>query len=179
MTTLLRSAFLAMGIALLSGCSAVYSVHPVGEQPLALVPEEWEGTWLHQDGTVTLAVTDAANGILEIGWVEKRQGKLAYETYLVQLLKHGEWLFGNVHDRDKTGHYLWGRVKKDDGQLTLWAPDLAKIKALVEQQVLPGRLSNDGEDVVLDELSAAHLLVITEGAVLEWGRPLVFLRITQ
>ena len=179
MTALLRTAFLVICIALLSGCSAVYSIHPVGEQPLTLVPEEWEGTWLHQEGTVTVAVTDSAKGFIEIGWVEKRQNRLAFETYPVQLLKYGDWLFGNVHDRDKTGHHLWGRVRKDDGQLTLWAPDVAKIKTLVVQDVLPGRLINDGEDVVLDELSAAHMLVIVEGTVLEWGRPLVFLRLTQ
>jgi len=169
-------------MAVLSGCSAAYSIKPMGEHPLALVPEEWEGTWVHKDGTVTVAVTDAAKGMIEVGWVEKRQGRLAFEAYQVQLLKSGEWLFGNVHYQDKPGHYLWGRVSKDDGQLVLWVPDVAKIKALVEKAILPGTLINDGEDVVLGGLSAAHLQVITtasEGAVLEWDRPLVFLLLTQ
>lgn len=177
--TLIRIACLGFCIMALAGCSAAYSTRPVGDQPLTLVPEEWEGTWIHKEGTVSVAVTDTAKGVIEVGWVEKRQGRLAFEAYQVQLLKSGEWVFGNVHDRDKTGHYFWGRVGKDDGQLTLWVPDVAKIKALVETAVLPGTLVNDGEDVVLGELSAAHLLVITEGAVLDWGRPLVFLRLTQ
>ncbi len=151
----------------------------MGEQPLVLVPEEWEGTWIHKEGTVTVAVTDTAKGVIEVGWVEKRQGRLTFEAYQVQLLRSGEWVFGNVHDQEKTGHYFWGRVSKEDGQLTLWVPDVAKVKALVTKAVLPGTLVNDGEDVVLDELSAAHLLVITEGTVLEWDRPLVFLRLTQ
>ncbi len=177
--TLLRIACLGFCIIVLSGCSAAYSIKPMGEQPLVLVPEEWEGTWIHKEGTVTVAVTDSAKGVIEVGWVEKRQGRLAFEAYQVQLLKSGDWLFGNAQDQDKTSHYFWGRVSKDDSQLTLWVPDVAKIKALVEKTVLPGTLINDGEDVVLGELSAAHLLVITEGAVLEWGRPLVFLRLTQ
>lgn len=180
--TLFRIACLGFCIIVLSGCSAAYSIKPLGEQPLTLVPEEWEGTWIHKEGTVVVAVTDSAKGVIEVGWVEKRQGRLAFEAYQVQLLKSGEWLFGNVLDLDKPGRYLWGRVSKDDGQLTLWVPDVTKIKALVEKAVLPGTLINDGEDVVLDALSAAHLQVITtasEGAVLEWGRPLVFLRLTQ
>jgi len=176
--TLPRFACLGICIALLSACSAAYSTKPVGDQPLSLVPAEWEGTWLHKEGTVTVAVTDSAQGVLEVGWVEKRQDRLAFESYSVQLLKSGPWVFGNVHDRDKTGYYLWARVSKDDGQLTLWAPDVDKLKALVEKAVLPGTIINDGEDVVLDELNAAHLRAITKHAVLEWNRPLVFLRLT-
>jgi hypothetical protein len=162
-----------------SGCNAVYSIKPLGDEPLALISEEWEGTWIHKDGTVTVAVTDNAKGVIEVGWVEKRQGRLAFEAYPVQLLKSGKWVFGNVLDQANTGHYFWARISKDGSQLTLWAPDVAKTKALVEKAVLPGTLINDGEDVVLDELSAAHLLVVTEGVALAWERSLVFLRLTQ
>ena len=120
--TRLRIACLGLCIMVLSGCSAAYSVKPMGEQPQVLVPEEWEGTWIHKEGTVTVAVTDHAKGVIEVGWVEKRQGRLAFEAYQVELLRSGEWVFGNVHDQNKTGHYFWGRVSKDDGQLTLWVP---------------------------------------------------------
>ena len=49
----------------IAGCSLVYSTGPMGEVPLSVKAEEWEGTWMHKDGSVFIHVVDATNGLLQ------------------------------------------------------------------------------------------------------------------
>lgn len=194
---------LGLSLAFLSGCHAVYSTHPVGEAPVSVSPDDWEGTWVHKDGAVTVVVLDQEKGVLEIGWVEKKQERLKLERYKVLLRKSGEWLFGSVQDPDKPKLYVWGRIKNEDGQIVLWAPDVQKARALVEKGVLPGRVEKMNDvsftdpdpdavgprpilskesDVILTRLGATELKVIMsgeKGALFDWERPLVFRRLTN
>ena len=57
MRTLLSLAVLA----LLCGCAAVYVTQPIGEKPSNLSAEEkaWDGTWVHENGALTVSVADA------------------------------------------------------------------------------------------------------------------------
>jgi hypothetical protein len=164
---------------LVAGCNVVYSARPVGETPVVIVPEEWEGTWIHHEGAVTVVVVDKDKGLLEVGWVEAKQNRLVFESYRAQLLQSGEWLFGNVPDTNGKKRYFWGRLKKQARQLILWVPDVARVKALVAQGKLPGRIEKNGEDVVLDGLDAKQLAAIAageHGAILDLEAPVVFFR---
>jgi len=171
---------LVLFLILLSGCHAVYSTNPVGEAPVAVSPGDWEGTWVYKDGAVTVAVLDKEKGVLEVGWVEKKQNRLQYEHYKVLLRQSGEWLFGNVQDPDRPKLYVWGRIRSEDGQIILWVPDVEKARALVEKGVLPGRAEKKDSDVVLSNPGAAEFMRILsgeKGALLDWERPLVFRRL--
>jgi hypothetical protein len=192
---------LGLSLVFLTGCHAVYSTHPVGDAPVAVSPDDWEGTWVHRDGALTVAVLDPEKGVLEIGWVEKKQERLKLERYKVLLRKSGEWLFGSVQDPDKPKLYVWGRIKNADGQIVLWAPDVQKAMALVEKGVLPGHVEKMNDvsftdpeavgpgpipskesDVVLTRLGATELKVIMSGETggfFDWERPLVFRRLTN
>jgi len=163
----------------LGGCHVVYSTSPVGDRPVKLVSDDWEGTWTHKDGAVTVAVTDAEKGALEIGWVEKKQDRLVFEHYQVLVRQSGEWQFGNVRDPEEPRRYVWGRLRHDNDQLVLWVPSFEVFKSLVKRRIVKGRVSENGEDVILDSLDPSVLQRLTrgdDGVVLDWGRPLVFTR---
>jgi hypothetical protein len=164
---------------LLGGCHAVYSAQPVGDKPVVLVAGDWEGTWVHKDGAVTVAVVNPEKGVLEIGWVEKRQDRLVFERYQVLVRQSGQWLFGNVQDPDRPRLYVWGRLRNEDNRIVLWAPEVGKLKSLVERKIVRGSVTENGEDVILDGPDAAELQRLmrgTDGISLDWERPLVFSR---
>jgi hypothetical protein len=166
----------------LSGCTAVYVAEPIGEKPCKIEAQEWEGTWLHKDGTLTMKVMDGEKGLLKIAWVEPKEETLALESLEVQLWESGSWVFANTKEdsADEAG-YLWARIKQDGKQVVIWLPDEAKFKVLVEQGKLPGRIERDG-DVILDRLEPQHLSLITgeqEGVLFAWDQPVVLIRYTR
>lgn len=177
-----RLACLGIALAFLTGCHAVYSTTPMGEAPAIVIPDDWEGTWLHKDIAVTVAVLDSEKGILEVGWVEQKQDRLHFEHYKVQLRKSGEWLFGNVQDPEKPKLYVWARVRNEDDQIIVWVPDLDKAKTLIEKGVLPGRVEKADGDVVLTGPAAAELKIIMSaenGMIFDWAQPRVFRRLSN
>lgn len=163
---------------LAAGCSTVTILQPLGEDPVALPEEAWAGTWIHKDGAVTVRVVNPAQGLLEVGWVEESGGRLATESYTVQLRRSAGWTFGNL-EAEEAGHYLWARVKKEGNQVIVWRPDPGQFKRLVEEGRLPGRVTGD-DDVVLQPLTAEQVELLTsgrEGVLLEWDDPVVFTRL--
>src|SRR5262249_47426638 len=139
---------------LLTTCSysAVVSKRPVGEKPSRLEQEKWEGKWVHRDGELTIKVDDSERGLLSVTWTEK--GEKSPQTARIELLESNGWLFGNVNNwkGDTMPEYVWGRVRKEDRQITIWAPDLNQFKSLVNRRVLPGEMR--GSDVVVGDLKS-------------------------
>ncbi len=156
----MRIAILLVSAIFLTGCTAVYSPVPVGESPAAISASDWNGTWLHQDGCVTIHVVDEEKGMLEIGWIEEEDGKLKLEAFSVVMMKLGDWLLGNVKTDDDPALYLWVRVVNDENQVIIWTPNVTGFKELIEKGVLPGRIEEDG-NVILGELTAEHLELIS------------------
>lgn len=164
-----------------SGCSAVYVAKPVGIRPHALKPEQWNGVWLggEDGGAVTVLVTDAANGRLEIGEIKTRDQKLVLETATAFVRESGDTLFINLRPVDaSTERYLWARIKIADGQVAIWAPHEARLRARVRSGKLAGQAEEKG-DVHLAELAAA---TVTEFAqplsdAFDWETPLMLRRV--
>jgi hypothetical protein len=165
----------------LTGCSAVYTIQPIGEKPSKIEARDWEGTWIHKEGSVTVRVMDEEDGLLRIAWIERKGEGLAFETHDVQLRETGSWVFANTKDDDTDEpRYLWALIKRDGKQVIVWLPDEAKFKVLVEEGKLPGR--TQGLDVILDNLEPEHLSIITgepEGLRFLWDQPVALIRFTQ
>lgn len=180
--TLIRLWAIAALLPLLGGCYGVYSGEPVGEKPRVLVPEEWEGTWTHRDGAVTVAVTDKDRGLLQVGWVEKKQGRLVSEIHQVELRQSGPWTFGNVRDPDDPARVLWARVRQEHGEIVVWIPDRARFEDLVRQRQLEGRIDKEGQDVFLTGFNAAavkRLMARDGGLPLDLEHPIVLHRLSR
>jgi hypothetical protein len=164
----------------------------MGEKPVNLSEEQWEGTWLVDEGAVYLEVTDAENGKLMLTAIEGAEP----EVFELQIRTAGDWMFGSVLDEedaddpqsldkniDGQPRYTWGRIKNDGDQITFWVPDVSKFRALVKSESLPGVVKDEKEstdtNVYLGELKAEHYELITsgtEGVLMQWEDPIVLIR---
>ena len=106
--------------ALIFGCATVSSVQPVGERPKEISPSEWDGTWISKSHSITIKVLDEQKGLLQVAWVEEKEGGLKIGSYQVAVRESGEWLFGNVKETQDSASYYWALVKKDAGQIIVW-----------------------------------------------------------
>ena len=162
--------------ALLAGCDYVASRHPVGSAPLALEGGEWKGTWLHDDGPLSVRVVDAERGLLEVAWVEEKDGELALESVDVFLRRHEDWIFASFAGIDEDEpNLVWSRLGREGDRVFLWWPRPEEFKRLVEGGLLPGTV--DGDDVLLDRLGAGHLAIIASeehGVLFARDEPMTF-----
>ena len=167
---------------LLWGCDSVTSSALVGENPVSLVAEEWDGIWLGAEAAVILQVVDAKQGGLRAAWIERSGGALKTEIWLVQIRSSGSWIFANVKDDEATDRsaerYLFSRLKKDDDQILFWLPSTSAFTKAVEAGHLPGEIEDS--NVRLSNLSASHLEVVKSEkgqALFDWDEPMVLLRV--
>lgn len=182
--SIMKQLLLTVIVAILAGCSAVYTPVPIGDQPVNIEDsrDAWNGTWVCDGEPLTVVVTDGSNGVLRIGWIEENHGELRLETALVNLRSTGDWTFANYRSESDTNEtrYVWGRIEKKEREVIVWAPDVEKFAALVQNGILPG--STGEYEVVLGELSSNHLAVITSetnGVLFNWKEPMVFIKSGQ
>lgn len=163
---------------LIFGCAAVSSVEPVGERPKEISQNEWDGTWIHKDHSIRIKVLNEQRGLLQVAWVEEKGGGLKFESYQVVLRESGQWIFGNVKEKEDAASHYWALMKKEAGQIVVWTPDPAQFRKLVHTGVLRGRVEK--YDVMLEKLTPDDLKVILsgdQGVCFEWQSPVVFFRI--
>ncbi len=120
-----------LAAALIFGCTTVSSVEPVGEHPKEISQDEWDGTWIHKNQSVTIKVLDTPKGLLQVAWVEEKGGSLKLESYQVAIRESSQWIFGNVKEKETSARYHWALMKKDKGQIVIWTPDPAHFRKLV------------------------------------------------
>lgn len=160
------------------GCSAVYTVEPVGQTPLDISREsgEWAGLWQHNDGVISVVVKDASNGVLEIGWVDHDDNgmKLLAGEVFLRTIEGSTFASLRMHDeKDEAKGLLWGRIQRRGKTVLVWSPDKSEFESRVEAGVFPG--TTNGSDLVLGALDTNHLgLIVGEDALFEWKEPLVF-----
>lgn len=178
---------------LLGGCSAVLSTEPVGNEPLVLLAEEWDGTWSDSEDFLEIRVVEPEAGRLGVAWIEYSVNGFDLEHLDVWLRRSGDVIFANVLEVsdedpgtdgsvDDTGAeaepYAFFRLAREDGKLVVWNPKLEAFKALVEDGKLPGTVT-EGGDVVLGTLSDAQLALLASddsAHLWSWKEPGILLR---
>lgn len=161
----------------LAGCDLVSSTHPVG-RPLGVEPADWEGTWVHGNGALTVRVADAERGLLEVAWVEEKEGAFVLETVDAHLGRFEDWTFASFAGVEETADFLWSRLARDGQELILWWPRPEELRRLVEEGQLPGKVENG--DVRLGRLEADHLAILVSeehGMLFDWDEPMTFRRL--
>jgi len=175
----LGSFFGLLAVALIFGCAAVSSVGPVGEPPKELSERGWDGTWIYKDQAIMIKVLEPQKGFLQIAWVEEKEGSFKLESYRVEIRESGDWLFGNVKEKEGSSRYYWALIKKDKGQIIVWFPDASEFAKLVQAGVLSGKVEKDG-GVILEKFTAEDLkfaLSGDKGVCFDWKRPMVLFRV--
>jgi len=170
--------FMLLLSVLILGCATVSSVEPVGEAPKEISQNEWGGTWIHKDHSITIKVLNEQKGLLQIGWVEEKEGELKLESYEVAIRESGGWIFGNVKGKEEAASHYWALMKKEAGQMIAWTPDPAQFRKLVQTGDLRGKVER--YDVILEKLTPDDLKGIlsgNKGVCFEWQNPVVFFRI--
>lgn len=165
----------------LAGCDYVSSEKPFGRAPLRAEPGEWAGTWLNEDGALTVRVIDAAKGHLEVGWIEAGSGGLSLELIEAHLREFEGDAYASITGLDEDEEvpgYLWVRLSREGERLVLWLPEAESFARLVEEGVLAGRLEDGG--VVLGALDDRQLALVGAddgGELFSWREPMVLLRV--
>ena len=178
----MRSSMTAVSVAAAAlcvglGCGGVLSTGPVGGEPVAIDEAEWKGTWLNEEGVVEIRVVGAAEGRLELGWIESGGRGFELHTQPLELRRLEDWTIGSAWDEDEEG-YLWLRVARDGERLLGWLPDDDRFAALVSAGELPGSVEEGL--VVLGPLTPEHLRRIRhDPGLFVWDEPLVLRRLSD
>ena len=177
----------------LTACETVTSPAPLGDKPLAIEAEDWEGQWSNAEGHLDLSVVDAAKGLVTIEFEEDGTA----HTLDLQLREAAGWIFVNVTERDfnqsqglgemaiegnpdtpVSNAYLWARIVNNGDSIIAWSPAPEQFVMLVEKGLLPGHV--DEGNMVLGALGHEHYRVMTSGehgVLLDWENPIVLYRL--
>jgi hypothetical protein len=162
----------------LSGCAVVQSDKAIGEKAVTVNADDWDGVWTFSGGAVNAAVVDKDKGLLEIAWVERKDGKFEMETYRVGIMQQGDAIIANLEDVKDKGRYLFSLIKKNPDEVVLWIPEMAKFKKLVQNNVLSGKILEENK-MLLENLSPSQMeMIATEknGKLFIWDSPIVLKR---
>lgn len=165
--------------------SCTTATAPVGESPLRVDPSEWEGTWtaLAEENRweVSIGVTDAENGVLEVTGLFEEDGSRERTVYLRE---GGGWVFASTLDdrrapesEDSPPRYQWARIDANPSRILLWAPVFEKFRDLIDEGRLPAPESGSGANLGSLRPEDYELLTSEDAASLfEWDDPGIFVR---
>ena len=136
----------------LSGCETVTSLELVGRSALQLEKEQWQGTWLVENGAVHVKVIDAGNGELRlyIVDVDTEAADKVVQSYKVYARKSGNTYYMNLLDTDPSVEgYFFAKFKRDNNQIQLWSPANMPIHKAIKSGLVAGKANQDASNIVL------------------------------
>jgi len=175
----------------LTGCSYVTSQNPVGLENYPLKTDDWNGTWLNEDGTVKINVIDESTGIIEIAWIEKKEKELKFESVKAKIMKGNKWLYANILDNSNNqqdNHYFWIKLKKEKNKVILWHPSVAAFKEAVDKNKIKAIINKnrtiDGTREITESIklidTSKNIVNLLENSGSEyfiWDEPLILIKL--
>jgi len=173
---------LAATALLLTGCGAPTTRGIVGSTPLQLDPEDWNGHWRSDDGSYTIRVADAENGILEVVQVGESEKALHVSVNHLYLREENHAILFNLND-DESGSasYIFGRMVRKNDAAVLWTARTESMERLIARQMITGvvKVQDKTREVTITGgyENLARQLATEEGwLMLELGDPITLLR---
>jgi hypothetical protein len=170
-----------------SACSVVTVTEPIGEEPVRLQADEWEGLWkLYSYGPadesdedfLVIEVSDSEKGVLKVQGI----GRESKDTIQVYLRESNGWMFGSYRDPDEGDKgMVWGRFEKKGDHIFIWIPEHDKFSDLVKDGLLPGH-PYAKDLLILSGLKPEHLKLITSGSqgmLFHWELPSFMVRVSD
>jgi hypothetical protein len=150
-----------------SGCNSVYSIKPMGKNPVPLSPEEWDGTWIailegnskNVFNLVTVKVIDEKQGLLRAAAIAADNVDIGLQTTTIHIRESNSTLFASRLANPSSDRYVWGLIFKEGGKIILWVPAPKSFGELVNDGTLPGSVYSvgEGEDILLGEMNEQHM----------------------
>ena len=166
---------------LVVGCVTTFSAEPLGEAIAILKPEEWNGVWMDQAGSLArVLVVDPADGklVLVQDWKDCSAKTTASDTEkVIQLRQSGSWYFESP-DKKEVLYEIWLALRRDREALFMCLADEERVRELVVSGALPGFVYEG--DVVIWPLSPDQysVLLAVERPVFRCDVPgIVFMRL--
>lgn len=180
---LIRLATAAFVMAL-SGC-AITTLHPVGEKPALIDPEELNGTWIGEKGKAWIVeVVDRDNGVLRVVRVveEKGEPKLVMFTAYLRTAGHQTFISLKGIDASIGDRYSWlGAVSRFGDEVFIWHPNVFEFRRLVRAGILSGVVEDKKYEtqVTLTELTSEQMALAEShlrDAMFVWEYPTILTR---
>jgi hypothetical protein len=175
----------------LNACTVVRVDQPVGTNPVSLNPNEWNGAWVSDNSVIHLTVDESKKGLLTLSWIENKgddtKKALALSASVHIRESENAWLYASVLDPDKVENekgkvaFWWGRIKKLDDRIIVWAPVASKFADAVTAGELPGTVEDD-KYVWLSNLGPKHLEFIEDDEtqmLFAWDAPGIYDRVAK
>lgn len=137
---------------LLIGCDTVTSLNQVGQLPLPLVKEQWQGAWLVENDVVHIKVIDESKGHMLLYVVDVDAGvpDKVVQSYKVYVRKSSSSHYLNLLDNDPSVEgYFFAKFKRDDNQIQLWLPANKSIHKAVKSGTISGKTNQNDSSILL------------------------------
>ena len=160
------------------GCTAVYTKTPLGERPAELVAEELNGTWINEEGALTVQVVDEVTGHLVVGWIDENEDGLKLVECTVEVWEQDDWLIANIKGDEKADHYVWILLKIEGRKIVIWSPNSDRFKQLIQAGKIEGTIKN--KNVFLEGLLSEQLRMLissSESGAINWDDPGMLFRL--
>lgn len=152
MTLLKQLLLLLLVTVFLAGCDTVTSLQLVGEQPVSLKAEDWQGAWVIEDDAVYIKVVDPAKGELLLYSIEldKAKPEDVMQIYKLYVRQSGSEYYINVLNTEaKPADYFFARISRDGNKILSYLPSHNFFLNNVKTGVLQANMDTGGSTIVL------------------------------
>lgn len=160
-------------VLVLSGCSTLTSLNPVGTDPLQIEKDDWEGVWYGGGGDLKIVmvcfvmVKNKDKGILRVAFIREHKDEKKKDFVVkkldIQLRQSKSALFGNFPLKDypkdyandyeiseiNEESYVWFMIKRSEDSIVIKLPDPHEFEELVKEEKLKGKIEE--KSIVITE----------------------------
>jgi hypothetical protein len=183
----MRHSFFISLVFLLSGCFAPLSKQPMGDTPIPVLSEQWDGIWLLNGLEITAEVIDENEGTISISFIDDSGDEPYLAEYTVYLKNWESWGMANAQLKG-TDVYIWALIVADldNGIIIAYEPNNDLVEQLIYDKELPGNVESGSngfccggfEKATLELLNNHELGVLKSynNNLFDIERPYIFIR---
>lgn len=164
----------------MSGCSFVQSVNKLGKEIYIPNKDEWEGTWIAEDGSLQIKVINKELGEIRIMFIEN--GELL--NYRIFLAKNGNDTYMNLVEKSEDKFYYPAKFKKKTNQVIVWRVSSDFLKKAITSKKIDGEITEHkyNDDLLIKaskEKLNSYFIENSDQMLFEYEDPLVLWRLVK
>lgn len=164
----------------MSGCSFVQSVNKLGEEIYIPNKDEWEGTWIAEDGSLQIKVINKELGEIRIMFIEN--GELL--NYRIFLAKNGNDTYMNLVVKSEDKFYYPAKFKKKTNQVIVWRVSSDFLKKAITSKKIDGEITEHkyNDDLLIKaskEKLNSYFIENSDQMLFEYEDPLILWRLVK